>query len=764
MNWIIKGLALTLFALALPSQTAWSQRKPSAIAKQAADYEKNGDFQNAAVFYEQAFNAAENGKPEWMYKAGRAYMEIRDYANAAKCLEEVREEHNNKNYDKPAYRYALALKQTGQYTEAKVAFEDFLRNYRGSDADKMRDLVQTEIKGCVFGEQLATKANANVFIQHLDASINTDKTEFGPIPFSDGVLYFSSTVSGAAKIYRTQRKDRAGNTWIPRQSPSIFAGKMEKPHYGNGSFTPDGKRFYFTQCELTGVKPKCAIYLMVEEQGTWSNPIKLPDYINAEGANNTHPFVVIEEDKEILYFSSDRDGGRGGLDLWYCTRTAGSQGNNFTLPKNLGMNINTPGDEITPYYDAETQTLYFSSNGWQSLGGLDIFRAQGSMMKWELPQNLGLPFNSPADDLYFIQARSHNGGYFVSNRIFEPSKMSTTNDDIYFYGEKRIEVILTGRITDAQAPEKGSLEDVSVRLFEQNEGGEEIVEDRMLALGEYKFVLQPKKKYLVEIQKQGYSKVSFLVDTYQFDRSETHTKDVALEIPTMSYADMLALIVPPPHNSPANPYTLPETPPIDPLTQALAQEGSALYNLFKEVEEIALNSPTRQVYYLDPESIGPFIPKKPEPPVVQKEPIKKPQPSPSPPKQLDNIGPIRNFQPEQYQEAPPNVAYKIQLSAVRKFREPSYRDVKKIPGMKLEFEPTSGGLTRILLVPENLNEDQTQGFKSKADALDLLLYVINHTRFDRSFVAEYQDNQRVGEGFRGWSEEPDYKKPEDSEE
>jgi hypothetical protein len=755
VNTVLFCCSLLWFSPAQAQKAA----KPSQMAKQAADYEKMGDFQQAAVFFEQAYNAAEDGKDEWMYRAGRNYMQMRDYANAAKCLEVVKDEHNNKSYDKAPYYYALALKQTGKYTEAKAAFEGFLKNYKGSDVEKLREGINTEIKGCSFGERLTSNASADFVIQHLDANINTDKAEFGPIPFGDGVLYFSSTVSGTGKIYRTQRKDKNSNSWIPRQSPSIFAGKMEKPHFGNGSFTPDGKRFYFTQCDVGNPEPKCYIYLMVEEEGTWSNPIKLPDYINAEGYTATHPFVTISEDKEILYFSSNRDGGRGGMDLWYCTRTAGSRGNNFTLPKNLGMNINTSGDEITPYYDLEAQTLYFSSDGWQSLGGLDIFKSTGSITKWEVPQNMGIPINSPADDLYFVLAKGHGGGYFVSNRIWEPTKMATTNNDIFYFGDKKIEVVIKGKITDAQAPEKGIMEDVSIKLFERTEGGDEIVEDRMLAVGEYKFVLQPKKNYVVEITKEGYNKATFLIDTYKFERSEEHTKDVAMEIPSLSYAEMLALIVPPPHNSAKNAYTLPTTPPNDPRTNEPAKEGSALYNLFKEVEEIAEESPTRQLYYSGPEKLVP-LPKE-EPAIAKNEPKKKNEPKTEPkvePKKDLSKGPIKNFKDEQYQPADKGVTFKVQVAAVRKFREKSYRELQTIPNIRLEFEPIEGGMTRVLLVPEAKTDEGTDGFKTKADALDCLLFIINNTRFfSKSFVARYENNQRVGEGFRGWDEEESQK-------
>lgn len=730
---------------------AQKKTKPEKMAKQAADLEKNGDFMQAGTYYKSAFEAKPD-KIDWAYRAGLCFMEMRDYANAVESFRALKDIHNNKNYDKPSLKYALALKQTGAYEEAKKAFESFIAKYNGSDKSLMREMVDVEIKGCNFAIRARENIDSDVSIELLDANINTDKTEYAPIPFGTDVLYFSSTVSGSSKIYRSQKKDPNSKSWIPRQSPSLFAGKMEKPHFGNGSFTPDGKRFYFTQCDIEDiVKPRCAIYLMVEENNVWSTPIRLPDYINAEGATSTQPFVTIVGDKEILYFSSDRDGGKGGMDLWYSTRMANSRGNNFTLPKNLGMNINTPADEITPFYDNETETIFFSSNGWQSAGGLDIFKSKGALTKWELPENMGMPVNSAADDLYYVVNRAHGGGYLVSNRIIEPIKTSTTNEDIFYFGEKRIEVTLRGSIYDKEDPEQAQLGDISIRLFEIIEdGNEEMLENRMLAVGEYKFILKPKKRYLIEMVKEGYAKASFEVNTNDFYKSETHVKDVGLEVPKMSREQLLALIVPPAYNSLEKTYTLPNEPPLDPLTKRKAEEGSALYTVFLEVQEIASESPSNQVYYNSLGGLSAYSP----PLIAQNEPKPEPKPEPAPVDKIEQEGPIKNF--EDYSEEEEGIVYKVQVAAVRKYREKYYAELSSIINYKMDFEVIEGNnLTRVMIVPEGENADATIGFKSKAKALDFLVYLVNNTRFKRAFVARYESGERVGKGFRGWDEEED---------
>lgn len=727
----------------LIAQKPEKTKSPSKLAKEAADFEKSGDLLKAAVYYESAFAQKEDNL-EWMYQAGRCYLFVRDYANAAKCLERVKDQEANPKFDKPGYKYALALKQAGQYGKAREAFEAFVGRYNGADAENMRKIVDTEIKGCNYAIKALEAVDNSIALQHLPSSINTEKVEFAPIAFDGNVLYFSSTQSGVAAIYRTQKN---GTNWTRPVSPDLFAGKMEKPNFGNGSFTPDGKRFYFTQCGVgANNEPSCAIYAMVDESGNgeWERPVKLPDYINMEGATTTHPNVVVEGDKEILYFSSNREGGKGGLDIWYCTRTVGSKGFNFTLPKNLGNNLNTSGDEITPFYHTPTQTLYFSSNGWVSIGGLDIFKSQGSQLKWEVPQNLGFPFCSAADDLYYILSESHGGGYLVSNRTFDPSKVATTNDDIFYYGQNKVEVTIRGKIFDCKSKATGdaqTLTDVNVKLFEMVEAGEELLENRMLAVGEYKFVLQPKKKYLVEMSREDYATSSFEINTFEFNRTETHSRDVCLEVPSVNIADVRAMIVPLEHNAAYIAYTLPQTPPTDPKTKKPYAEGTDVYKEFKRIEAIANQSEEHKVYYDgDGGEIVAYIADK----------VAEPTTDPVKTAKVDKRdGPRRNFQDDQYKSEGENITFRVQVAAVRKLREKAYTELKKISGLKMDFEAIDGGLTRVVLVPDTDNKF----FATKADALDALMYVLDNTRFKSAFVARYENGERKGDGFRGWDEE-----------
>ena len=730
----------------------WAQKPPTTkspkkLEQEAQEYEKAGDFYRAAVYYETAWTLKED-KLQYAYNAGRCYLKTRDYANAAKCLESVKDK--NDQYDKPGFKYALALKQTGQYEEAKQAFNAFLNTYNGKDdALEVKERVETEIQGCNYALKAQEYTDPNVFIEHLDENINTDKTEYAPIPFNNNVLYFSSTKNHTSSIYRTQKSD---GQWITAQSPSLFVGKMELPHYGNGTFTPDGKRFYFTQCDIIDGETLCGIYVMSESNGEWSKPEKLPDYINVENFTTTHPYVTIENDQEVLYFASDRDGGKGGLDLWYCTRAVDSRGNNFTLPKNLGMNINTPGDEITPYYHKSSETLYFSSNGRISAGGFDIFKTKGSKLKWEVSQNLGFPVNSEADDLYYIISEAHGGGYFSSNRRFDPNKVATTNDDIFhFVGEKIVEVAIQGLVYDNDDPSKTPLSDINIKLFAMEDGVEEMVKDKMLASGDYKFTLEPNTEYLVEISKPAsdYNVATYTINTGDFSESETVTKNVAMVIPVVEVdlKEILHKIVPPEYDSEDNPYTLPYDPPIDPVTGEPYAEGTPVHQMFLRVASTADMGDDRKVYYNTPEKddVVAWFDKT----VAVTDPPVNNDPDP--------VGddPHKNFEEDAYNEEAPEIRYKVQVAAVRYYKESRYEELYEIDGTRIEFEPIDGGVTRVLIIPEEADENGRTGFRSKGEALDILTHVFNHTKFDRAFAIKYVNEMQEGDAFRGWEEESD---------
>ena len=277
--------------------------------------------------------------------------------------------------------------------------------------------------------------NNDVFVTN-EVSINSDQLEFSPTFFEDGILFISTNV--------INKKYKVTDVNINKNIMSIFhsmrdeEGKLQKPvpfaielmstvHEGPLTFDRTTDNMFFTRNNIKNKKPikgedgiiKLQIYTAQRMDNVWKNVEKLP--FNDRNSNAAHPSISVDNDK--LYFTSDRPGGYGGLDLYVSTRI----GEEWGEPVNLGPNINTEDEEAFPFIHADG-TLYFSSKGWPGSGDLDIFSAKQVNGEWTKPTNMGVPFNSSKDDFGIIIDRDKKNGYFSSSR-----NGGIGQDDIYSF-------------------------------------------------------------------------------------------------------------------------------------------------------------------------------------------------------------------------------------------------------------------------------------------------------------------------------------------
>lgn len=478
-------------------------------SKTADEMFAKAQYASAAEYYAAAWKQKPK-KKELIYKAGESYYIIKDYQKAAEAFKNVKEDYTD--YPLIGLKYARALKQSGDYDSASRELVYFLNNYKGADKDIISELVQNEIRGAELGIKLSSFPDENVDIQHLSSNINTPETEFAPFAFNDETMYYSSTMAARAEIYRTLK---VNGEWSKPEKPVGFPD-IENDHFCNGNLSPDNKRFYFTICKSKeswgGLTTECDLFVIRNKAGKWGKPERLRDYVNIEGSTSTHPFVVHQENTELLYFSSNREGGKGGMDIWYMTRDIRSDDIDFTFPINAGSKVNTKGDEITPFYDQEARSLYFSSNGLVTIGGFDIFEANGNKSEWETPENIGMPLNSSADDFFFVRTPSRKGGFFASNRLFGAERISTTDEDIFSFtdGDSEPKIAVKGDVIDEKSGE--NLTSVMVSLSQYMDGGrKQFIANKRFDDGNYYFEVLPGAEYELETQKEG-----FLPKTYVF--------------------------------------------------------------------------------------------------------------------------------------------------------------------------------------------------------------------------------------------------------
>ena len=304
-------------------------------------------------------------------------------------------------------------------------------------------------------------------------------------------------------------------------------------HISNPSFTEDGTKLFYTICEVNFLKPVCSIYMSEKKDGDWSEGKMLNEEINLKGATNTQPFYTkTTNGSDILYFVSDREGGRGGLDIYYSIVNKKGE---FSTPKNCGNKINTDRDEVTPYFDKKANTIYFSSNGWISMGGRDIYKEEADIYgKFnKTPENLGAPFNSPCDDYNLRFGKNSEQGYLVSNRpgIFSVRGKTCCDDIFAYHYDRTIFLAVKGRVIDdvTKQPINGAGINLSLRSTNLGEADVTINNDTSRGETPYFFNLKPEKFYKVSATKDGYFASSQNFSTLGLAKSDTQVVDIYLK-------------------------------------------------------------------------------------------------------------------------------------------------------------------------------------------------------------------------------------------
>ncbi len=474
------------------------------LAKLADQQFKEGKYAEAGDNYEKAWRKRTKDK-ELIFNAGEAYYLIKDYRKAAEAYRNVKDDNNK--FPLVGLKYARSLKQDGQYDKAKQEFTSFFDKYTGESKNILDEIIKVEVQGTELGMKMPSQMDPSKKVSYLEG-VNSTANDFAPFAYADDVLYLSSTQGGKARIYRSQRQ---GNQWSKPTLPENFPVIQNNQHYCNSSLSQDGNRFYFTICSdvqnWSDLNSRCEIFVLKRKGNAWAQPERLPDYINMEKATATHPNIVTQGNREILYFSSNREGGRGGMDLWYTSRDLSNDNAAFSFPVNLGGTVNTLGDEITPFYDNVDGMLYFASNGLPSIGGFDIFMAKGDGTRWAAPENAGMPLNSSADDSFYAQNKAGTGGFFVSNRAFGSQKATTRDEDIFEYSSGSRRISLKGNLYD-QASGAG-LNQAMVSLYEVTATGDNLIDSKTFTDGGYMFDIQPGKNFKVKVESEGYTPYEF---------------------------------------------------------------------------------------------------------------------------------------------------------------------------------------------------------------------------------------------------------------
>ena len=318
------------------------------------------------------------------------------------------------------YYMAISAKSIGNYELTKSYLSEFVKSkpsrlYQIKSEIELENLVQIPD---------LLKKQSPVTIQALTG--NTAKTEFDAKKIGDELIFTSSS---KPEIYKNNGLPFLGIVKAPLKNSgeignqSIFSSALFKENANDGTpaFTKDGNTVVFARGNTGKSKdpsPDVDLYMSKKTGNAWSEPerLSISDSLAWDGSPS------FSADERTLYFSSNRRGGKGGVDLY---RVPIDNSGRFGRPINLGSTINTPGDELFPYVSANGK-LYFSSDGHPSIGGLDLFVASRNESEIVV-EHLGVPINSIGDD-FAISFSDSTQGYISSNR---PGGKG--DDDIYFF-------------------------------------------------------------------------------------------------------------------------------------------------------------------------------------------------------------------------------------------------------------------------------------------------------------------------------------------
>lgn len=427
----MKKLSFIIFIFAIQNCfVAQSNRKLKVYGDQAF---AEKDWYGAAQYYSRLY-ARDSSDINLQYQYAEASRLNFDNAIAIRLYTKVIFNDDKNKFPLSFYWLGQLYKQQGNYKEAKKQFTKFSKTKK----KKIKINIDYYLKKCTLEIEACTWAPNAIKLpvipkpEHLDTNINSKVSEYAAFEM-DSTLYFSSLRSKSKndaneinynKIYTSELKN---TKW---QKPILLDTTINATylHNANTCFTSDYKRMIVSRCKAKNSSEfTCELYYSDNNAGKWSNLTLLPSPINLKGYNTTQPCFGEINNKEVLFFASNRLGGSGNLDIWYSFMNSDGS---FEAPINTGTLVNTPDDEITPWYIKERKLLFFSSTYHKGLGGFDIFKSKFNDTTFLEPENAGYPINSSYNDIYYSVNKTKNRAYLSSNRIgsYFEHKLNCCND------------------------------------------------------------------------------------------------------------------------------------------------------------------------------------------------------------------------------------------------------------------------------------------------------------------------------------------------
>lgn len=486
----------------------------------------------AKEYFEKAIkNLAERKNNDAIENFTKAIEKDSTYADAYFKLGQMNEMARNQDKTTFLYKKALLLKpneptyvqaysylgsralRAGEYAKAKEYLEFSLKTVPPNSPIVKQ--LNRQIESCNLGIE-AQKKPLSLQPVELDKVLNFNQNQYFPVLTADNetIIFTARQKDGDENLYFSKFQN---NVWS--QPKSISPKINTQANEGTCSISADGRTLVFTSCDRRDSFGSCDLYISKKVGEEWSEPKNLGLMVNSSSWESQ---PSLSSDGRTLYFSSDRPAGFGRKDLWMSEL---KQDNTWTKAINLGKEINTQYDEISPFIHANNRTLFFASDGHIGLGGLDLFMTEQKAGVFSKPENLGFPINTHDDQVaLFITSDGKKAFYSLdlksSTKLYSfeiPKEISEKFKKVNF---------VKGKIVDSETKKALSAEIELIELS-KNEVIEKVKSDSIT--GEYTAVIPNGGKYGLFVQKRAYLNKSLVFDYLEKTDSEGKTIDISLQ-------------------------------------------------------------------------------------------------------------------------------------------------------------------------------------------------------------------------------------------
>jgi outer membrane protein OmpA-like peptidoglycan-associated protein len=439
-------LSLIIIVAALFTANNSVAQSDKRAARKAEKYFINANFDKAAELYSELSQKAPTNF-DYNFRAGISWFYALDSYKKLKALpflEAASKAMGTDTVPEVYYYLGRTYHLSDRYNDAISSYslvKHFIETLSGDTVDLNE--IRHYIEMCESAKQLVSHP-LNVQVENLGDNVNSPAMEYAPaIPADGSTLVFTSRRAGTTggktdddgmyyeDIYSSKKK---GDGWEPAQNAGDNVNT--KKHDASITISPDGQRLYLYRAH--------DVWVSKLENGTWSKPVKLLPDVNSK---SYEPSVTLSADESTIFFVSERKGGYGGKDIYRSTKLADGK---WSAAENLGPAVNTAFDEDSPFLTSDGKTLYFASQGHNSMGGYDIFSSRLENNVWSASVNLGYPINSAWDDIFYVHG---NNGHSYYSTI----KSDTRGDlDIYMisYGKKKkgVRLIFVAKSSTSKDP------------------------------------------------------------------------------------------------------------------------------------------------------------------------------------------------------------------------------------------------------------------------------------------------------------------------